>query len=263
MLESVVFRFAGLFHLPTMDAEVMKTRFLSTVAPAIALTAALTVVLMMGSLGTASAQSFRIDWKDPDTVRGDGTKIIKRLGTVVNETDTEKRLRIRYDLTNVNFDHFVQICMTECFAMFPGGEDDAIRNDQVVAPNGSQEIYVDSDAQGVMGTSTVSIDLYEKSNPSDMISFDVTFVFDNTTSVIEASDRGITASPLPASDILHLQGNLEGLRSVDLYSSDGVLLRTFPAGSAMNVSGLASGTYHLLLHTTQGELLRMPITVVR
>lgn len=233
----------------------MKTRFLRT--------AAVAVVLTMGSLYTASAQSFRIDWNDPDTVRGDGKKIIKRVGMVVNETDQQKRLRIRYNLNNVNLDHFVQICMTECFAMFPGGEDDAIRNDQVVAAGGQQEIYVDADAQGVMGTSTVAIDLYEKSNPSDMISFNVTFVFDNSTSVTEASERGITASPLPASDVLYLQGLPDNLRSVDLYSADGVLLRTFGGGHSLSVAGLASGTYHLLLHTTQGELLRMPITVVR
>lgn len=236
----------------------MKTRFLSTVALASMIT-----MFTMGSWSAASAQTFRIDWNDPDTVRGNGTKIIKRVGNVVNDTDVEKRLRIRYDLTNVNFDHFVQICMTECFAMFPGGEDDAIRNDQVVAPNSSQEIYVDADAQGVMGTSTVSIDLYEKSNPSDMISFDITFIFDNTMSVVEASERGISASPLPASDVLYLQGNVDDLRSVDLYSSDGALLRTYPAGPGMNVASLPSGSYHLLLHTVQGEVLRMPLTIVR
>lgn len=222
-------------------------------------------ILAIASMG-ASAQTFHVEWNEPDTVRGDGTKIIKRTGTFVNDTDQEKRIRIRYDLTNVNLDHFVQICMTECFVMFPGGEDDAIRNDQVVPGNGRQNIYVDADANGAMGESSVTVDLYEKSTPSDKVSFTVTFIFEKVSSVVEASERGLTVSPFPAMDAVTLRGGTDDVREAHLYSNDGTLLRSYGVageGTAFNVQGLATGTYHLLLRMTNGEVLRAPVSIVR
>ena len=226
------------------------------------------LVLTAASLAV-HAQTFHIEWKNAETVVGDGTKTLKREGTVVNDAATEKRLRIRYDISNVSLDHFGQICLTQCFAMLPGDEDYPGREDQVLPASGSAALYVDMDPGGNLGTSSVAVDLYDKNAPTtEIVSFTVTFVFDPTQSVVEAADRGFSVGPVPATDQVTVRGNgTEFVKGANLYAADGTLLRTYGGGSGdaatYSLSGLPAGPYHLILHTMSGSMLHTSVSVLR
>jgi len=215
-----------------------------------------------------SAQTFHIEWKGPETIVGDGTKTLKREGTVVNDAATEKRLRIKYNINNVSLDHFGQICLTQCFAMLPGDEDYPGREDQILPASGTAALYVDMDPGGNLGTSSVAVDLYDKANPTtERVSFTVTFVFDPTASVSDAAEYGFRVGPVPSTDQVTVRGDGSMMmQGANLYAADGTLLRTYGASGStqsFDLGGLPSGSYHLMLTMSNGSVLHAPISVLR
>ena len=231
----------------------------------------LSLLILVSASVFSSAQTFHIEWNEPDTVRGTVENgILKRTGDIVNDNDVEKRLLFRYNMDNMNLDHLASICFSaNCFFLFPGPDDPTLRPEQVLAPTGTIEIYADMDPSGIEGPSSVEYTVYDAGNPdTERLTFTCTYIFGDPVSVAEASDHGFSVGPNPASDVVTIRSSeAEVLQGADLYAADGTLLRTYGVTSGaqqlLNVSSLPSGSYHLILRTQSGALLRSPLTIVR
>lgn len=226
-------------------------------------------VLSLCSVGVA-AQSFHIDWNESDTIRGPIEKgILKRTGDIVNDNGTPKNLLFTFNMNGMNLDHYASICFSaNCFFLFPGPDDPTARPEQVLAGDGTVEIYADMDPAGIEGTSTVIYTIWDRDNPeSERIEFSCTYIFGPVASVEDARERGFVVGPVPSTDQVTVRGDGTMLmKGADLYSADGTLLRTYGASGStqsFNLSGLSSGTYHLMLTMVDGSVLRASISVVR
>lgn len=230
----------------------------------------LALILGVALACSAQAQTFTIDWVKPNPIKGTpegGT--IKRDGTVRNLNEVPKELYFSYDLNDVSIDHTAQLCMTLCWALFPGpGDDPFEREGQILAANGTIPIYVDLTPQGAEGTSTVRVSLFDKTNDTERLNFDVVFEISPSSSVTDASSVGISVGPLPAAEMLTLRGDaLPTMSTLGLYDASGSLVRSFatPSSTATSlpISGLSNGTYRLVMRTATGELVGAPVVITR
>ena len=228
------------------------------------------LLLLTVSAMAASAQTFHIEWNEPDTLSGPVEKgILKRTGDIVNDNSTQKNFLFTFDMSEMSLDHFASICFSaNCFFLFPGPDDPTMRPEQVLAGDGTLEIYADMDPSGVEATSTVMYTIWDKDNPdTEKIEFSCTYIFGPVASVVEAREFGFTVGPVPSTDQVTVRGDgTYMMKGADLYSADGTLLRTYGASGAtqtFNLSGLSTGAYHLMLHLVDGSIVRAPISVLR
>lgn len=230
----------------------------------------LALVLGLALACSAQAQTFTIDWAKPNPVKGtpDGGTV-KRDGTIRNLNEVPKELYFSYDLKDLSIDHTAQLCMTLCWALFPGpGDDPFEREGQILTPNGTLPIYVDLTPRGAEGTSKIRIVLFDKANQAERLSFEVDFEISPSSSVVDAQSIGMSVSPLPATDVLTLRGEtITSLSSLGIYDASGSLVRSFATPSTtvttLPTAGLASGTYRLVMRTASGELVGAPVVITR
>ena len=217
---------------------------------------------------SGSAQSYRIDWHKADTVHTTAPGNVKRVGTLVNLTPTQKKLLFRYDLANVREGHNMALCFDLCFYFFPGEDDPWAREEQMLPGNGSREIYVmvTSNA-GTDGYSTVWIKLFDSQDTTKELAFTTTFAVGEVSSVPEASELGITVGPNPSSDVVTINTGENEVNGLNLYSSDGSLIRTYGVdqGNALSigVADLPVGAYHLVITLSNGTHVRSGVSVIR
>lgn len=239
------------------DRQIMKTQVLA-------------LILGIAFSVTAQSQTFTIDWAKPNPIKGtpDGGTI-KRDGTVRNLNETPKELYFSYDLNDLSIDHTAQLCMTLCWALFPGpGDDPFEREGQILTANGTLPIYVDLTPRGTEGTSTVRIVMFDKTVEAERLSFDVVFEISPSSSVVDAQSIGVSVSPLPAVDQLTLRGDaITSLSTLGLYDASGSLVRSFATPSStvttLPTAGLASGTYRLVMRTASGDVVGAPVVITR
>lgn len=244
-------------HVTVTNRQIMKTHVLA-------------LILGLALACSAQAQTFTIDWAKPNPIKGtpDGGTV-KRDGTVRNLNDVPKELYFSYDLNDLFIDHTAQLCMTLCWALFPGpGDDPFEREGQILAANGTLPIYVDLTPRGAEGTSKVRVTLFDKTNQTERLNFDVVFEISPSSSVIDAQRVGVTVSPLPAADQLTLRGDaIAALTTLGLYDASGSLVRSFATPSStvatLPTAGLANGTYRLVMRTAAGELVGAPVVISR
>jgi hypothetical protein len=218
---------------------------------------------------SATAQTYHINWDDKDSVSGANTQQFKRNGHIINDNSTPKNLLFRYDLSQVTAGHMPAMCFGDfCFFLFPGEDNPNDREAQYLPGGGQLKIYTLMNANGTDGISTFSITLFDKNVTSDSLRFTGTFFVGDVNSVPEFSTLGLTAGPLPATDVVTVGG--EQIRTIvgaNLYTADGTLVRTYGISAAdqqtFTVDGLANGTYHLLLTTTSGSMVRTPVVIAR
>lgn len=230
----------------------------------------LALILGVALACSAQAQTFSIDWAKPNPVKGtpDGGTA-KREGTIRNLNETPKELYFSYDLKDLAIDHTAQLCMTLCWALFPGpGDDPFEREGQVLTANGTLPIYVDLTPHGSEGTSTIRVVLFDKNNQTERLSFDAVFEISPSSSVIDALAVGVSISPLPAADLVTLRGDaITSVTTLGLYDASGSLVRSFATPSStvasLPTSGLANGTYRLVMRTAAGHVVGSPVVISR
>lgn len=228
------------------------------------------VALLLACLATAaSGQSFYIDWTKPNPVTGPPTiASLKREGLVKNSNTVTKELYFRYNLDEVNSYHRAQLCMSLCWLLFPGEDNPFDREGQILYGGAALPIYVDLTTNSYAGKSTVKVTLFDKTDTTDKLDFDVQFVVDKNTSVGRIEDVGVTIGPNPTAEVLSLTGEaLSSVTSVSLYDMLGNIIRSYgvPMGSNVRytLDGLASGTYRLVLTMHDGSLRGSAVTVAR
>lgn len=217
------------------------------------------LMLVLASVG-AGAQSFYIDWSKPNPVKGlpiDAT--LKRDGKVKNKTATTKELYFRYNLDKVDPEHRAQLCMSLCWLLFPGEDNPFDREGQVLSAGSELPIYVDLTINGKEATSIISVTLFDKTDTTDKLDFDVQFVVSNQTSVRDLTESGFRMYPNPAKGHVVVDGAaLNSVISVGLYDNQGNLIRSFPAPTSEKATytteDLAAGAYRLMLRTRTQEL---------
>lgn len=229
------------------------------------------LALMLGLALACStqAQTFTIEWTKPNPIKGTpegGT--IKREGTIRNLSEVPKELYFSYDLKGLSFNHTAQLCILLCWQLYTGPDDPLEREGQVLAPNGTLPIYVDLTPNLTEGTSTVRVVLFDKTNQTERINFDVLFEISLSSTVVDAQTVGVSVSPLPAADHVILRGDaITTYTSLGLYDASGSLLRSYATPSSatatLPTSGLPSGTYRLVMRTATGELVGAPIVISR
>jgi hypothetical protein len=160
--------------------------------------------------------------------------------------------------------------MNQCWALFRGpGDDPYERMGQILEPSpGTLPIYVDVTPAGTEGTSTIQVTLFDKTDTSDKLSFSVTFIIDNTASVRDASEIGLTVGPLPASESITVRGDvLPTIDSIGLYDASGNIVRSYgvyaSTAATLPLSGLASGTYRLIMTSADGTMSASPVVISR
>lgn len=228
------------------------------------------VALMLVCAATvAFGQTFYIDWNQPNPITGPPTKTtMKRDGYVRNSTASTKELYFRYNLDEVNTYHTAQLCMSLCWLLYRGEDYPFEREGQILTAGASLPIYVDLTPNGTEATSTIKVTLFDKTDTTDKLSFEATFVVSKQTSVGDIADVGITAGPLPSADVLSLRGAaLERVAQVGLYDMTGSLVRSYGVPSSSSVSypltGLSAGTYRLILTLLDGTQSGTPVVVTR
>ncbi|MCX6140973.1 MAG: T9SS type A sorting domain-containing protein [Candidatus Kapabacteria bacterium] len=228
----------------------------------------LTLALSLLLVGSVGAQTFTIDWTKPDTVKGLPTDFqLKREGSVRNLNMTGKELYFSYDISLLGLDHTAQLCMTMCWALYPGpGDNPYERIGQVLAPNGTLPIYVDIAPNGSIDNSVIKVSLFDKSDKAEVLNFTTTFVVSNTSSIRDAAEIGLTTGPLPASDVLVVRGDaLHTISTLGLYDTSGNLVRSFGVSgssvASLPLSGLATGAYRLIMTQTNGEMVSTPVVI--
>jgi hypothetical protein len=228
------------------------------------------VALLLACLATAaSAQTFYIDWNQPNPITGPPTKTtMKRDGYVRNSTVSTKELYFRFNLDEVNTYHTAQLCMSLCWLLYRGEDYPFEREGQILTAGASLPIYVDLTPNGTEATSTIRVTLFDKTDTTDKLDFEVKFVVDKNTSVSRIEDVGVTIGPNPTAEVLSLTGEaLSSVTSVSLYDMQGNIIRSYgvPMGSNVRytLDGLASGTYRLVLAMRDGSLRGSAVTVAR
>ncbi|MBM4179443.1 MAG: hypothetical protein FJ211_08945 [Ignavibacteria bacterium] len=217
----------------------------------------------------ASAQTYYIDWKKPNPVVGKPSVAShKRDGTIRNSNGKPKELYFRYDLTGINEKHTAQLCMTLCWFLFPGEDDPYLRPGQNLTENGTLPIYIDLTTNNAEGNSTLKVTLFDKTDTTDALNFDVQFVISENTSIRDAKDVGLAVGPVPSTDALSIRGDeLVHATMIGLYDANGELVRSFGSpqslATSLPLTGLAAGSYRLVLTLQNGTVVGAPVTVVR
>ena len=230
--------------------------------------------LLTALVSAAPAQTFRMDWTDADSVKGPVSSSLKRNGRIVNLNGTAKNLLFRYDISGVAATHTAAMCFGDlCFFLWPGEDDPTLREAQYLAGGGSLKIYTLCNSFGETGVgepgiTTFYVTLFDRDNTSDSVRFSCTYIVGDVSSVPELGTLGLSAGPLPATDVVTITGEqARTISGADLYSANGTLLRTYGINQAdqhsIDVTDLTSGTYHLVLTTTSGTVVRTPVVIVR
>jgi len=228
------------------------------------------VALMLVLAATVGmGQTFFIDWSKPNPITGPPTlSTMKRDGLVKNSTAGTKELYFRYNLDEVNTAHTAQLCMSLCWLLYRGEDFPFDREGQILTAGTALPIYVDLTPNGVEAKSTIKVTLFDKTDTTDKLDFDVQFIVSKESSVRDIADIGITAGPLPSSDVVTLRGAaLERTSRVGLYDMTGALIRSYgvPQGSAVSypLTGLSAGTYRLILTLQDGSQSGTAVVVTR
>lgn len=228
------------------------------------------VALMLVCAATAAiGQTFYIDWTKPNPISGPpSTVTLKREGYVRNSTASTKELYFRYNLDEVDAMHTAQLCMSLCWLLYRGEDFPFEREGQILTAGASLPIYVDLSTNGHEAKSTVKLTMFDKTDTTDKLDFEVQFVVSNQTSVRDLADIGIVAGPLPTSDVLTLRGAaLQNVTQVGLYDMTGSLIRSYgvPAASGVTypLTGLSAGTYRMILTLQDGSQSGTAVVVTR
>ncbi len=228
------------------------------------------LVLFIATQSLISQATFTIDWADPEVVIGlPSSTSLKRNGTMRNLNEQPKAILFRYNLDNLQPSDDAAFCFGDlCYFHFPGEDDPYERPAQALLGNGTLPVYSLINHQaGAEGTSSVWYQMFDQNNPSDSITFTITYVF-SVNSVPEASSLGLTLYPLPATDMITIAGDAAAhVRGANVYSSAGTLLRTYGITNGVlhnfAVSDLPSGSYHMVLTLDDGTIAQAPFTLVR
>lgn len=218
------------------------------------------LMLVLASVA-AGAQSFFINWSKPNPVKGlPSVASLKREGQVQGNSPGTKELYFRYNLEKLNPEHGAQLCMSLCWLLYPGEDNPYDREGQVLMPGGMLPIYVDLTTNGKEGASTISVTLFDKTDTTDKLDFDVQFVVTSETSVRDLAESGLSMYPNPAREYVVLQGaRLSEVSSAGLYDSQGNLVRSYPAPTAEKATyttdGLSAGYYRMVLRLRNQELV--------
>jgi len=230
----------------------------------------LAAVCLMAVLTAPSfAQTYTIEWVDPSPMySSENVGIAKRTGYMRNMTSSTKNILFRYDLSQMNPAHSPSFCFGDnCFYLFPGEDNPWERPEQVLAGNGTFTLYADLGPNKVQGQSSVSYKLFDKTDTTLDVSFTCTYIFGPTSVLPEASELGFSVGPNPSTDIVTISGGSVNIIGLNLYSSQGTLMRTYGVvdGSShtISVADLSSGLYHLILTLADGNVVRTGITVYR
>lgn len=228
----------------------------------------LAFILVLACVG-ASGQTFFIDWTKPNPITGKPSVAShKREGTVRNSNGKAKELYFRYDLSGINEKHTAQLCMTLCWFLFPGEDDPYLRPGQNLTENGTLPIYIDLTTNNSEGNSTLKVTLFDKTDTTDALNFDVQFVISENTSIQDADQWGLTVGPVPSTDALTVRGEeLVRATTIGLYDTNGQLVRSFGNANTslatLPLSGLAGGSYRLVLTLQNGTVVGAPVSIVR
>lgn len=228
----------------------------------------LAFILVLACVG-ASGQTFFIDWTKPNPITGKPSVAShKREGTVRNSNGKAKELYFRYDLSGINEKHTAQLCMTLCWFLFPGEDDPYLRPGQNLTENGTLPIYIDLTTNNSEGNSTLKVTLFDKTDTTDALNFDVQFVISENTSIQDANQWGLTVGPVPSTDALTVRGEeLARATTIGLYDTNGQLVRSFGNANTslttLPLSGLAGGSYRLVLTLQNGTVVGAPVTIAR
>lgn len=226
-------------------------------------------LLFVGLVTAASGQTFFIDWTKPNPVTGAPTiASLKREGLVKNSNAVTKELYFRYNLDELNPAHRAQLCMSLCWLLFPGEDNPYDREGQVLTPTSALPIYIDLTTNATEGNSTIKVTLFDKTDTTDKLDFDVQFVVSANTSVGDMAETGISMGPNPASNVLSLSGQaLANVTSVGLYDLQGNIVRSYGTPAQTNVQytldGLSNGTYRLVLTMRDGSMRGSAVAVTR
>ncbi|MFN4984516.1 MAG: hypothetical protein ACK5BQ_08560 [Ignavibacteria bacterium] len=228
----------------------------------------LAFILVLACVG-ASGQTFFIDWTKPNPITGKPSVAShKREGTVRNSNGKAKELYFRYDLSGINEKHTAQLCMTLCWFLFPGEDDPYLRPGQNLTENGTLPIYIDLTTNNSEGNSTLKVTLFDKTDTTDALNFDVQFVISENTSIRDAEQWGLSVGPVPSTDALTVRGEeLTRATTIGLYDTNGELVRSFGNANTslatLPLSGLAGGSYRLVLTLQNGTVVGAPVSIVR
>lgn len=228
----------------------------------------LAFILVLATVGS-SAQTFYIDWTKPNPVFGKPSIAShKRDGTIRNSNGKAKELYFRYDLSGINEKHTAQLCMTLCWFLFPGEDDPYLRPGQILTETGTLPIYIDLSTNSSEGNSTLKVTLFDKTDTTDALNFDVQFVISENTSIRDARELGFAIGPVPSNDVLSIRGEeLSRATAIGLYDANGELVRSFgntnTSATTLPLSGLSAGTYRLIMTLHNGSVVAAPVSIVR
>ncbi len=168
---------------------------------------------------------------------------------------------VRMDTSRKDPNHRVNFCSGE--ACYPTFVTEADQQGYVTLQPGQEDhtFKLQFDTQGYSGQSVIGVTIFNIANPSDYISFDVTFDA-NVLSVIESLDR-VFVSPNPAGDQVQVHAAVGAqVQIVDMLGRtvQQAQLQSNPA--TLSVAELPVGAYRVIVQSAT-TAVSIPLQVLR
>lgn len=228
-------------------------------------------VIALASVASLTAQSFVVEMVDPATMYVTPSSYPLHHGLLINTSSMSKTVQVRYFANQKNLSHAASMCTGEfCYDLpesFLGEPYDLPTFE--LAGGDSIELKAILLPGGYEGISTLRFNIFDAANPTDSISYAMTFNVSLANSVQDLNEvAAVEVGPNPASDHVAISSSmLSQVSGVDVYSADGRILRSQNHDGSqrivVDVSTLPAGSYHVILTLTSGAVYRTPISVVR
>ncbi|MDZ4745906.1 MAG: T9SS type A sorting domain-containing protein [bacterium] len=231
----------------------------------------ITVFMALTACVTIGAQNLRVEQLDPSFVKGTPATSQEHHGKVTNTSSEARTVIVRYFQGGVALGHYASMCTDDaCYTLpdeFFGPPYDLPEVN--LAPGVSVALKAILNPVGEEGLSTMNFLIFDKNNPSDSVTYSVTFDVSLANSVTDLSDLvGTVVSPNPATDVVTVSGpELTQVHNVILYSISGNTMSTVLHDGTnrmlLDVSALPAGVYSAVFKLTSGAFYQTSISVVR
>ena len=227
--------------------------------------------VVLGSAVGLGAQSLAAQRIDPSPLLTTPAQaIVEHHGMLTNKSGTTKNVIIRYFSGGKYLDHTANMCADLCYELpddFFGAPYDLPVF--TLAANTTVGLKAILNPRGFAGTSTLNFIIFDRDNPSDSVSYSMTFIVDAANSVRDLADMAtVEVAPNPSSDRVTISSAmLSQATGLVVYAADGriVCSQTHDGSerTVVDVSDLAVGLYHVVMTLKSGDVYRTPISVVR
>lgn len=185
------------------------------------------------------------------------TTVIAADVTVKNESDQELTLLWRRVIIQTPQGWLTQICdkrlcylpeVSQCPEEYPN----------VLAPGEEIEMRVDVLPQGVVGEGEIHVELFESSNPDEILATIVTHFTTTSTSVAETFGKAdLKLYPNPTSDYFRLN-NTSSVSKLQIYNIVGNAVREFyvSGNESYPVADLPQGMYLVRMYDKNNQVLK-------